>query len=176
MIHRVFSELCASPGGNFSMTKRVGGLVLLVFGAVLGAIDAVIAFKPILNFWGQNCGSVLAPENAPTGNGNDLMDRAAFSSSCPESMEPFIFGSWALLILAVAALAVGAALTASSSSRTEASEGRVIPASAAGIGEQLQQLHSLGVSGVLSGDQNHLQLELCQNDPHILRYFTAIRN
>ncbi|WP_158254063.1 SHOCT domain-containing protein [Cryobacterium sp. Y50] len=135
------------------MSKRVSGSMLLVFGVVLGAIDAVIAFKPVENYWGQNCGSVLAPANAPSGNGNDLMDGAAFSSSCPASMEPFVFWSWALLIIAVTALVVGAALTASSSSQIKAGEGAADQASANGVGDQLQKLHSLRVSGVLTDEE-----------------------
>lgn len=136
------------------MSKRVVGAVLLVFGAVLGAIDAVIAFKPVENYWGQNCGSVLAPKNSPDkGFGNELMDSAAFSSSCPGSMEPFIFWAWALLLVSVTALVVGAVLTASPSSRTEASEGAAARASTVGIGDQLDKLHSLRISGVLTDEE-----------------------
>ena len=125
------------------MSKRVVGAVLLVFGAVLGAIDAVIAFKPVEDYWGQNCGSVLAPS----------IPAATSATTCPGSMEPFIFLAWVLLLVSVTALVVGAVLTALPSSRTEASEGAAARASTAGIGDQLDKLHSLRISGVLTDEE-----------------------
>ena len=129
------------------MSKRSGGALLSVTGIILGVIGLVVAFRPVENFWGQNCGSVFAPENTyDIGFGDSFLDRAAFDSACPDAIAPYLAWTWFLLVAACLTLLVGAVLFATA---TQAPGGNSSPT----VASELERLEALQRSGALTDEE-----------------------
>lgn len=129
------------------METRARNVLLIVVGSVLGLISAIIGLRPIENYWGQNCGSLFAPENsAPFSPISQLMEDAAFRSACPEAVGASAAWFWGLALVSIALILVGAIGNSSNNRDSPIPRNRTIDV-------ELENLNKLYKEGVLSDSE-----------------------
>jgi hypothetical protein len=89
------------------LNRRTLGLILGIMGASAALVATWFLFRPAINVWGQQCGSVLAPkELVPLSELTRVLEQAAFESACPEAWAPLI--SWGTVLGVAASILIAA--------------------------------------------------------------------
>lgn len=90
------------------MKRRLVGFVTGSLGLALAVVGVIVAFRPVTNIWGQNCGSVMiGQELEPISEFTRVIEQAALETACPSALSPFVNWSIGLGLLAFALIGLG---------------------------------------------------------------------
>lgn len=133
------------------MTRKSIGIALGILGLLAAIAASASALRPVANVWGQECGSVLFPEDVlPLIELTRALEEAAFETACPEAWAPLI--SWAVGFAAAAAVLIGMAAYLYFVARKNPSRGRPVPPKRQ-LSEELERVQNLYKSGGLTEEE-----------------------
>lgn len=133
------------------MTRKSVGMALGIL-AILAAIAASeSALRPVANIWGQECGSVLLPEDVvPLSELTRALEEAAFDTACPEAWSPL--AGWAIGLGLAAVLLIGIGTYLYFVVPKNPTPGRPVPPKRQ-LSEELERVQNLYKSGGLTEEE-----------------------
>lgn len=133
------------------MSKQNFGLVAVILGLLSALVAVIIAFRPVTNVWGQDCGSVLSPERLiPLSELTRVLEEAAFDTACPEALSPLV--AWTIGLAVVAAVMIGIGVYLYFLGPMNPSRGRPVPPKRQ-LSEELERVQNLYKSGGLTEEE-----------------------
>jgi len=86
-----------------NVKRKPAGFVIGSLGLALGVVGVFVAFRPVTNIWGQNCGSVIIRQELdPISEFTRVLEQAALETACPDALLPLVNWSVGLALMALA--------------------------------------------------------------------------
>lgn len=133
------------------MNRKSIGIVSGILGLLAAVAASASALRPVANIWGQECGSVLLPEEVlPLTELTRALEEAAFETACPEVWSPL--AGWAIGLSVAAAVMIGIGAYLYFVLPKNPSPGRPVPPKRQ-LSEELERVQNLYKSGGLTENE-----------------------